>query len=90
MNAQELIEKLTDELNGKKTGFVTFSQVAPATALANASGYDVVVLDHDGKTVAFRYSDDSYDADWQIGTIENAATAIVATTEEFAKPSPTW
>jgi len=90
MNAQELIEKLTDELNGKVTGFTTFAEVAPATALANPGGYDIVVLDHDGKTVAFRYSDDSYDADWQTGTIEDAATEIVETAEEFAKPSPTW
>jgi FKBP-type peptidyl-prolyl cis-trans isomerase 2 len=90
MNIQELTQKLTEELYGKQTGFVTFVEVAPATALGNASGYDVVALDNDGKTVAYRYTDDSYDADWQTGSIEDAATAIVETTEEFAKPSPTW
>jgi len=88
MNATE--QKLTDELYGKKTGFTTFVEVAPATALANPAGYDVVVLDNDGKIVAYRYTDDSHDADWQIGTIEDAATAIDETAEEFAKPSPTW
>lgn len=82
-------KNLTDELYGKKTGFTTFVEVAPGTALANPAGYDVVVLDNDGKTVAYRYTDDSYDADWQIGTIENAATAIDETAEEFAEPSPT-
>ncbi len=89
MNAQELIEQLTDELNNEKMGFTTFVEVAPATALANASGYDVVVLDHDGNTIAYRYTDDSYDADWQIGSIEEAALAIVEAIEEFSKPSPT-
>ncbi len=90
MNAQELMEQLENELNDKATGFTTFIEVAPATALASPSGYDIVVLDHDGKTVAFRYSDDAYDSDWQTGTIEDAATAIAETVEEFAKPSPTW
>jgi len=34
-------------------------------------------LDTDGKTVAFRYSDDVYDGDWGIGTIEDAVEAAL-------------
>lgn len=87
MNTQE---QLTDELYGHGTGYTTFVQVAPGTALANPAGYDVVVLDNDGKTVAYRYTDDSNDADWNVGTIEDAATAIDETIDEFANPSPTY
>ena len=71
MNIQELTQKLTEELYGKETGSVTFVEVAPATALASASGFDVVVLSSDGDTIAYRYSDDSIDTDWSQETFKH-------------------
>ncbi len=88
MNAQEIEAKLADELNLKTTGFVTFIEFVPGGTTKDGNGYgpcgyDVVALDHDGRTVAYRYSDDSIDTDWQIGTVEDVAEAAAATGQEL-------
>ena len=75
-----LENELKDELYGKETGHTTFVQVEPGGTKNgldyNASGFDVVVLDHDGKTIAYRYSDDSINTEWKIGEIDDVADAV--------------
>jgi len=81
MNKEQMIEQLKEELYGKTTGERTAITVRPG-GQQNGLDYgpvliEVVVLDTDGKTVAFRYSDDVYDGDWGIGTIEDAVEAAL-------------
>lgn len=75
-----LENELKDELYGKETGHTTFVQVEPGGTKNgleySACGFDVVVLDHDGKTVASRYSDDAIDTEWKIGEIGDVADAV--------------
>lgn len=91
--ARKLTDELTDELNGKETGFTTFAQVEPGGTKNglgyNASGFDVVVLSHDGKTIAYRYSDDSIDTEWKIGEIEDVADAVVTMQKELIEEALT-
>lgn len=71
------IDRVTDDLNDelwqKDTGYITAIEVAPATELANAAVVEIVVLDHDGDTIAYRYSDDSIDQPWELGEAIDAA-----------------
>lgn len=76
---QKIQEELENECYLKETGFTTFAQVEPGGTQNglgyNASGFDVVVLDNDGRTVAYRYSDDTINDDWTIGDLEDVADA---------------
>lgn len=81
MDKEQMIEQLEDELYGKTTGERTAITVRLG---GQQDGLDygpvlieVVVLNTDGQTVAFRYSDDAYDGDWDIGTIEDAVEAAL-------------
>ena len=42
---------------------------------------EIAVLSNDGETLAYRYSDDSIDEDWQIGTVDE----VVETWAEAAR-----
>ena len=83
---QTVLENLENECYLKTAGFTTFAEVEPG-GTQNGLGYspcgfDVVVLDTDGKTVAYRYSDDGIDTEWQIGNLEEVADAVVTMQKE--------
>ena len=70
---------LEQELYLKGAGYTTAIEIVPG---GKNDGLDygpcvieIVVLDTDGDTIAYRYSDDSIDEDWQLGTIEDAINA---------------
>jgi len=79
MDKQQMVEQLEDELYQKTTGDRTFLTVTPGGSRDGLdygpAGIEIVVLDHDGQTIAYRYSDDALDADWSLGSIEDAVTA---------------
>lgn len=85
--ALKINAELTEELYLKTTGYTTTVEVEPGGTLNglgyNASVYDVVVLDNDGRKVAYRYSDDGIDTDWAIGDVGDVADAVVATQEGY-------
>jgi len=73
------IQKLEDELYGLTTCDRHSLVVVPG---GSRDGLDygpalieIVVLDHDGATIAYRYSDDSLDDSWGIGTPADAVKA---------------
>ena len=70
------LEKLEDELYGKRPGYtteITLMEGGYQDGNAyNPSAIEIIVLDHDGDTIAFRYSDDAIDNDWQIGALSDA------------------
>lgn len=82
MNRSTMIEDLTDELYMKTTGHTTAITVRQGGKFQGLdygpSVVEIVVLDHDGKTVAYRGSDDSLDEDWLTGTIEDAVDHAIA------------
>ena len=90
---QKIQEELENECYLKETGHTTFTQVEPGGTKNglgyNASGFDVVVLDNGGRTVAYRYSDDGVDTDWQIGDIEDVADAVVNMQKELIEEALT-
>lgn len=76
-NAQDVYESLRSELSGMVMGDTTFIPVAEPTATQpNASGFDVVVLESDGRTVAFHYADDAFYDPWVVGNLEQLAQAV--------------
>jgi len=72
---------LEDVLYGQATGATSAIKVFDGTPPANPAVVEIVVLDHDGRTIAYRYSTDSQDDDWLLGTPEDAATEAVAAYE---------
>lgn len=78
---QKIQEELENECYMKTAGYTTFAQVEPGGTQNglgyNASGFDIVVLDNDGRTVAYRYSDDTINDDWTIGDLEDVADAVI-------------
>jgi hypothetical protein len=81
MAREKRIDQLNDELYLKTTGHLTGLTIAPG---GQNDGLDfgpnlieIVVLDHDGDTIAYRYSDDSINADWQLGSTEDAVDALI-------------
>ena len=78
---QALLEELETELYLTLTGYVTTVTVSPGGSLNgldyNASVYEVVSLEADGATVAYRYSDDSISDTWQIGTCADVVDAVI-------------
>ena len=81
----QMIEALEQELAHKDIGYHTTCEVLPGSDLCDASVIEIVALGADGEVIAYRYSDDSIDEDWQIGTIEDAVEACLARREEIAK-----
>ena len=86
MDKRKVIEKLEDELYLKPTGYTTSIEVFPGgqiDGLDYGPGLiEIVVLDRDGATIAFRSSDDNMDGPWTIGTIEDAVDQAIAWIEE--------
>jgi hypothetical protein len=82
MNEQiESVESIEKRLYKTTTGHTDAIEIEPG-GKTNGLDYgprvvDLLVLDHDGVTVAYRYSDDSIDEDWHIGTIEDARDCAV-------------
>lgn len=68
---------LENELYQKSTGDKSAIIVFDCTELANPAVVEIVVLDHDGRTIAYRYSTDSQDQDWELGEIEDAVQEAV-------------
>jgi len=76
---EELVgTRLTDELYQSETGYTTTLIVRPGGQQDglefSAAAIEIVVLDADGSTVAYRYADDSRDEAWQVGTVEDAVS----------------
>jgi hypothetical protein len=78
---EKRIDQLDDELYLKTVGHLTSLTVAPG---GQNDGLDfgpnlveIVVLDHDGDTIAYRYSDDSINEIWQLGSTEDAVDALI-------------
>ena len=87
MDREKMIEQLEQELYLKETGYRTSIEVRPG-GQQNGITYgpiliEIVVLDHDGQTIAYRYSSDSHDDDWEIGTIEDAVDLAIETDEQI-------
>ena len=87
MDKEKMIATLEQELYQKTTGDKSAIEITPG-GQQNGLDYgpsliELVVLDNDGKTVAYRYSDDAYDADWQLGSIEDAVDATVEALDMF-------
>ena len=76
-----LLGELETELSESTIGYVTAVTVVPGGSLNdldyNASVYEVVALEADGATVAYRYSDDSISDTWQIGTCADVVDAVI-------------
>ena len=82
-------EKLEQELYCKSAGFTTALTVFPG---GRQDGLDygpvlveIVVLDLDGDTIAYRVATDSHDDDWQMGQIEDAIEALTDYRETAAE-----
>jgi hypothetical protein len=61
-------QHIEDELlYGTTTGEVLYLEISEATELSNPRCLELVVLDHDGRRIAYRYSDDVIDHEWQLG-----------------------
>jgi len=89
MDRPKMIEDLQQELYTKETGHKTALTIFPG---GKQDGLDygpclveIVVLDTDGDTLAYRYSDDSVDNDWQLGTIEDAVDLLIQVHEEVKR-----
>lgn len=86
MNKQKMMEEVELLLCLKEKGHVTAIEVFPG---GTKDGLDfgpmvveIVVLDRDGNTVAYRMSTDSHDDDWQIGGIEDAVDEAIGYKEQ--------
>jgi len=78
---QKHLDNLDDELHEIETGYKTALTVFPG---GQKDGLDygpvlveIVVLDTDGSTIAYRVSTDSHDDDWQLGHTEDAIDAMI-------------
>lgn len=81
---RRLVEHVTDELYRKETGHVSGITLAPAGELeAQAAVVEIVVLSPDGATLAYRLSDHGHDAEWALGTIEDACGEAIARLERL-------
>ena len=80
----EQITILDAELANGGRGYATAIEISPAGGDGsiewNASVIEVIKLD--SEAIAYRYSDDSIDEDWQLGTIEDAVDAAIEAYKE--------
>lgn len=81
MDKQKMIEDLEQELYLKEKGHLSAIEVFPG---GSKDGLDygpvlveIVVLDNDGDTIAYRVSTDSQDDEWEIGHIEEAVDEAI-------------
>lgn len=78
---EKLEQVVGDELYQSATGHTSAITVIPGGQKDGLNFgpvvIEIVVLEADGDTIAYRYSDDSQDADWQIGGIEDAVDAAL-------------
>lgn len=72
---------LEDELYLASAGFETAITVFEPTTrdglTDNGAWVQIVVLDHDGDRLAYRYCTDAQDEEWSLGTIEDAVDCAV-------------
>lgn len=83
-----MVSQLENEMYAEDKGFVTFAEVAPAGTGPlgdyGPDGFDIVVLDHDGRTVAARHTNDVQDDQWYITNISDLVDAILALRAAYA------
>ena len=86
MNKEKMMEDVEQELYLKEKGHVSAIEVFPG---GQKDGLDygpvvveIVVLDYDGDTIAYRVSTDSHDDEWQIGVIEEAVDEAIGYYEQ--------
>ena len=74
-------DQLAQELYRKDTGHTTAITALPGGQKDgldyNATVVEIVVLDIDGDTIAYRASSDAQDEDWQLGTIKDAVKCAI-------------
>jgi len=77
---QKRLDDLDDELYTQETGHKTALTVFPGGKKDDLDYgpvlVEIVVLDYDGNTIAYRISTDSHDDDWQLGNTEDAVLAL--------------
>lgn len=90
---QERLDNLDDELYTQETGYKTALTIFPG---GQKDGLDygpvlveIVVLDTDGDTIAYRISTDSHDDDWRLGNTEDPVDALIDYREQ-AKDDEAW
>ena len=86
MDKEKMIEDLEQELYLKEKGHVSAIEVFPGGTKDDLDYgpvlVEIVVLDNDGDTIAYRISTDSHDDDWQIGGIEDAVDEAIGYREQ--------
>lgn len=82
-----MVDSLNNELCLMTKGYTTAIEVYPG---GRKDGLDygpvlveIVVLDNDGATIAYRMSTDAQDDDWQIGTPEDAVAECLNYREQM-------
>lgn len=83
---EKMQDALERELYLQRTGYTAAIEVYPG-GQQDSLDYgpvlvEIVVLDSDGKTIAYRVSTDSHDDNWEIGEIEDAVKAAIAYREQ--------
>ncbi|RMD67340.1 hypothetical protein D6833_00320 [Candidatus Parcubacteria bacterium] len=71
MDREQMIDALEQELYLKTAGYTTAIGVYQ-NANGGYSAVDIVVLDSDGMTIAYRLSTETQDGEWMVGSIEDA------------------
>lgn len=101
MDREQIIERLDVELDGKWTGYHLFlpasSEMWQWTASHTVMEYDPafvgveVVLLHPGghHVIAYRDTTDAPE-DWEIGTVEDAADALLSLIDELAEEAEAY
>ena len=87
MDKDKMIDSLEEELYLQEMGHVTAIEVFPG-GTQNGLNYgpvlvDIVVLDYDGRVIAYRISTDSQDDDWKIGGIDSAVDEAIGYYEQI-------
>lgn len=83
------IDALGDELYLKSAGYKMAIEVFPGDQKAGLDYgpvvVEIIVLDFDGVTVAYRCSSDAQDEDWEVGSIEEAVEAAFSWREAIVE-----
>lgn len=90
---EKRVELLQDELYGKSTGYVTTLTVVPGGQKDGLNfgpiNVEIVVLDSDGDTLAYRVSTDTFDDEWQFGDPASAVDRFIEYQEMVEDPTIT-
>ena len=68
---EQRIEQIKDKLYGKTTGDTICLVIEADGQQDSPRIIEIVVLEDDGDTVVYRYSDDNFADGWAIGSIED-------------------